>query len=182
MRNNDRVGLLLFTDEIEVHVPPAKGGEHVLRVVREVLCHEPHGHGTDISKALRSAMSSLKKRSIAFVISDFLDGNYEFALRVASRKHDVVAVAVSDPREAELPNLGLVEFQDAETGQRCLVDTGSRRVREAYATRRAEAVQARNAQLRRMGVDLLEVKTHEPYDVPIMKFFQLRGRKLRRLG
>ena len=134
------------------------------------------------SKALGSAMSSLKKRSIVFVISDFLDGNYEFALRVASRKHDVVAVAVSDPREAELPDLGLVEFEDAETGQRRLVDTGSKRVREAHALRQAEAIHARNAQLRRMGVDLLDVQTDAPYDVPLMKFFQLRGRKLRRHG
>lgn len=182
VRNNDRVGLLLFTDEIEVHVPPAKGGEHVLRVVREVLCHEPRGHGTDIGKALRSAMSSLKKRSIVFVISDFLDAHYERALRVASRKHDVVAVAVADPREAELPDLGLVLFEDAESGERRLVDTGSRRVREAHATRHADAVQARTVQLRRMGVDLLEVKTDAPYDVAIMKFFQRRERKLRRLG
>lgn len=182
VRNNDRVGLLLFTDEIEAHVPPARGGEHVLRVVREVLCHEPRGRGTDIGKALRSAMTSLKKRSIVFVISDFIDANYEFALRVAARRHDVVAISVSDPREVELPNLGLIEVEDAETGERRLVDTGSRRVRESHARRQAQVVNERRVLLRRMGVDLLEVATNTPYDVPIMKFFQLRERKLRRLG
>jgi len=182
VRNNDRVGLLLFSDEIEVHVPPAKGGEHVLRVVREVLCHEPRGRGTDIGKMLRAATSSLKKRSIVFVISDFLDDDYEFALRVASRKHDVVAISVSDPREAELPDLGLVEVEDAETGARRLIDTSSRRVREAHGQRHARRVAERTALLRKMGVDLLEVRTDQPYDVPIMKFFQLRERKLRRHG
>ena len=182
VRNNDRVGLMLFTDGIEVHLPPARGGEHVLRVVREVLCHEPMGRGTDITNALRNVMSSLKKRAIVFLISDFLDENYEFALRVAARKHDVVAVAVSDPREEEMPSIGLADVEDAESGRRMIIDTSDRRVREAYRRRRIEELEKRTALLRRIGVDLLEVSTGSPYDVPIMKFFQAREKRLRRLG
>lgn len=182
VRNNDRVGLLLFTDGIEVHLPPAKGGEHVLRVVREVLCHEPIGRGTDLANALRVVTSSLKKRAIVFLISDFLDEDYEFALRVAARKHDLVAIAVSDPREDELPRLGLAAVEDAESGARTVVDTSSRRVREAYRRQRLEALEKRSALLRRIGVDLLDVSTGKPYDVPVMKFFQAREKRHRRLG
>ena len=182
VRNNDRVGLVLFTDEVEVHVPPAKGPEHVLRVVREVLCHEPKGHGTSIRKALESITRSLKKRSIVFLVSDFIDEGWEFALKVASRKHDVVAAVVVDPRELELPDVGLVEVLDAETGRRRTVDTSSRRVRAAHARAFAERAARRDQLLRRMGVDAFEVRTDQPYDVPIMKFFRARERRARRAG
>jgi uncharacterized protein (DUF58 family) len=179
VRNNDRVGLLLFTDRVEVSLPPAKGSENVLRVVREVLAHEPQGLGTDLTLALREVTRTLKKRAIVFLISDFLDDGYDFALRVAARKHDVVAVSVSDPREAELPPLGLVDVSDAETGERLVVNTSSARVRRAWS----EAAQARRAAreqlFRRIGVDLLDVRTDQPYDVPIMRFFKMRERKAR---
>jgi len=179
VRNNDRVGLLLFSDRVEALVPPAKGAEHVLRVVREVLCHEPQGRGTDIELALREVTRSLKKRAIVFLISDFLDEGYEFAMRVAARKHDLVAVSVEDPREDELPAMGLVEVEDAESGQRVLVDTGSRRVRHAWKQAAAARRQARTQLFRRIGVDSLEVRTDQPYDVPIMRFFKMRERKAR---
>ncbi len=179
VRNNDRVGLVLFTDRVEVHVPPAKGGQHVLRVVRDVLCHEPLGQGTDITLALRSVTRSLKKRAIVFLISDFLAADYDFALRVAARKHDLVAVAVSDPREDELPPLGLCEVQDAETGARRLVDASSRRTREAYRRQRKELVEAREGLFRRIGVDMLDIRTNQPYDAPIARFFEKRERKAR---
>jgi uncharacterized protein (DUF58 family) len=182
VRNNDRVGLVLFTDEVEVHVPPAKGPEHVLRVVREVLCHEPQGRGTSIAKALQSVTHSLKKRAIVFLVSDFLDDGWEFPLRVAGRKHDVVAAVVSDPREAELPDVGLAEMLDAETGVRRLVDTSRRSVREAHARAHAGRVAWRDQVLRRLGVDTFEVRTDQPYDAPIMKFFRARERRSRRSG
>ena len=182
VRNHDRVGLVLFTDEVEVHVPPAKGPEHVLRVVREVLCHEPKGHGTSIRTALESVTRSLKKRSIVFLVSDFIDEGWEFALKVAARKHDVVAAVVVDPRESTLPDVGLVEVLDAETGRRRMVDTSSRRVRETHARAFAERAAKRDQLLRRMGVDSFEVRTDLPYDVPIMKFFRARERRARRAG
>lgn len=181
VRNNDRVGLMLFTDRIEQMVPPAKGTEHVLRVVREVLAHEPEGTGTDIAAALSEITRAVRKRSIVFLVSDFLDDGWEFALRVAARKHDVVAVCVSDPREDELPRgLGLVEVEDAESGERVLLDAGSRSVREAWARAARERREERQRLLRRTGVDLLDVRTDEPYDVPIMQFFKRRERRSRR--
>ena len=183
VRNNDRVGLLLFTNEVEVQVPPAKGGEHVLRVVRDVLCHEPVGRGTDLAKALGTITRSLRKRAIVFVVSDFLSpggvADYEFALRVAARKHDVVAVAVSDPREETLPDLGLVQVEDAESGRTRLVDTSSRAWRERYRAERLSRVEERNALLRRIGVDLLDVSTVGGYDKALMAFFRARERRAR---
>jgi len=179
VRNNDRVGLLLFTDEVEVHVPPNKGSEHVLRVVREVLCHEPKGHGTDIALALRSVTKSLKKRAIVFLLSDFIAPDFEFALRVAARKHDVVPIRVVDPREETLPATGLVEVKDAETGQRLLLDANSRRVREAWKSGHEAQRQHLDSMFRRLGLDSLEVRTDKPYDAPIMRFFKARERRAR---
>jgi len=179
VRNNDRVGLLLFTDRVEVFVPPAKGAEHVLRVVREVLCHQPQGEGTDVELALREVTKSLKKRAIVFLISDFLDSGYDFAMRIAARKHDLVAVSVEDPRENELPPVGLLEVEDAETGRRLLVDAGSARVREAWAGASRRRRDERTQLFRRIGVDHLEIRTDLPYDVPIMRFFKMRERKAR---
>ncbi len=177
VRNNDRVGLHLFTDRVEQHIPPAKGGQHVLRVVREVLCHEPEGHGTDIAGALQAITRNLRKRAIVFLISDFLDEGWEFALRVAAQAHDVVAAVVTDPREEELPEVGLLDVEDAETGERLLLDTSDARVRAAYRTRR-DAVKTERAQaLRRCGVDMVEIATDQPYDLPILKFFKMRERK-----
>ena len=179
VRNNDRVGLLLFTDEVEVHVPPNKGSEHVLRVVREVLCHEPRGRGTDIARALQSVTKSLKKRAIVFLISDFIAPDFDFALRVAARKHDVVAVRVVDPREEQLPASGLVEVKDAETGAHAVVDASSRKVRDAWARAHAGRRDRLDATLRRLGLDSLEVRTDKPYDIPIMRFFKARERRSR---
>jgi uncharacterized protein (DUF58 family) len=180
VRNNDRVGLVLFTDRVERLIPPARGGEHVLRVVREVLCHEPAGHGTDLSVALQAVLSSLRKRAVVFVLSDFLASGHEFMLRVASRKHDVVAIRVTDRREIDLPPMGLVEVEDAETGDRRLVDLGRRDVREAWQRAAAGARAEHDALVRRIRIDALDIATHVPYDLPIMKFFRARERRRRR--
>ena len=177
VRNNDRVGLFLFTDRVEQQIPPAKGGQHVLRVVREVLCHEPEGRGTDVSGVLRAISRSLRKRAIVFLISDFLDTGWEFDLRVAAQAHDVVAAAVTDPREEELPSVGLLDVEDAETGQRLLLDTSDPRVREEYRRRREAFRAEREQALRRCGVDLVEIQTDRPYDLPLLKFFKMRERK-----
>ena len=179
VRNNDRVGLLLFTDRIEREVPPAKGTEHVLRVVRDVLCHEPVGRGTDVSLALQALTDSVRKRAIVFVVSDFLDEGFDFRLRVAATKHDVVAVLVGDPREDEIPAMGLVEVEDAETGERRLLDTSLESVRKEMARRRKHFRDELRSTFRRSGVDLLEIRTDKPYDAPIMKFFAARERKAR---
>ena len=182
IRNNDRVGLLLFTDRVELFLPPRKGREHGLRVLREVLTIRPRGRGTRIGRALEFLQRVVTKRAVIFLVSDFQDEGFERPLRVAARKHDLVAVSVADPREERLPDVGLLSVIDPETGERGLIDSGSPRVRLAYA----EAAQRRLEELRatalRSGVDLLELSTGEPYDLPLSRFFRERARRVARAG
>ncbi len=176
-RNNDRVGLIIFTDRIEKVVPPRKGRTHVLRVVRELLFFRPEGRGTDIPLALDYLTSVVKRHAVVFLVSDFLTDGYEPQLTVANRRHDLIAVEVSDPREVELPHLGLVELEDTETGDRFAVDTGS----GAFVERFAEVVRRRSEErertFRRLGVDSVSVSTDRPYVEPLEKFFRTRARR-----
>jgi len=175
--NNDKVGLLLFTDRIELALPPRKGTRHVLRVIREVLSTRPAGRGTDIAGALEHLDHVTKRRCVVFLVSDFLDVGSQRALRIASRRHDVVAIVLDDPREAELPDVGLVELEEAETGTRYVVDTGDHRVRGALAqemaTRRAE----RERMLHGADVDAVVITTDQPYANALMRFFRMRERR-----
>jgi len=181
IRNNDRVGLLLFSECVETFLPPRKGREHGLRVLREVLAAEPAGRGTSIGGALEYVQRVVPKRAVVFVISDFQDRGYERALRVLARKHDVVAIAVGDPREAALPGGGgLIVVEDPETGARGLIDCGSSAVRRVYAEYAARSRQELGAITRRAGVDLLQLSTGEPYDQPVMRFFRERARRVAR--
>ena len=180
IRNGDRVGLLLFTDKVETFVPPRKGREHGLRVLRDLLAFEPDGRGTSIAGALETLRRAVPKRAVVFLLSDFQDAGFESTLRVVARKHDVVAIAVSDPREAVLPDVGLVAIEDPETGDRAVLDTSSPRVRRAYAQRAEAARAASRAALARTGVDVLELSTGEPYDRPLVRFFRERARRVGR--
>ena len=182
LRNNDRVGLLLFTDEIELFLPPRKGREHGLRVLREVLAFEAKGRGTRINTALEFLQRVVTKRAVVFLVSDFFDTGYERTLRVAARKHDMVAISVEDPRESQLPAVGLVAVVDPETGQPGVIDASSARVRRRYAELAAEARQRKKDVLRRSGVDLLELSTGEPYEPPFVHFFRERARRVMRAG
>jgi uncharacterized protein (DUF58 family) len=179
IRNHDRVGLLIFTDREERYVPPRKGRNHVLRVIREVLTFEPKGKGTNLTLALESLVRGVRRRSVAFVVSDFLDTGYDQALRVANRKHDLVAIALGDPRELELPAVGLLELEDAETGRPVVVDTTDRGVRRRFADQTRERVERRRRLFRSSRVDSVELTTHLPYDVPLVRFFRERARRLR---
>jgi len=182
IRNNDRVGLLLFTDDVELFLPPRKGREHGLRVLRELLTVEPRGDGTRIARALEYLQRVVTKRAVIFLLSDLQDEGFERALRVAAQKHDLVVIRVSDPRESVLPDAGLLGVQDPETGGRCVIDSGSGRVRAAYA-RQAERARARMREtIRRMGVDLLELSTGEDYERPLVRFFHERARRVARAG
>jgi uncharacterized protein (DUF58 family) len=176
--NNDRVGFMAFTDRIETFLRPRKGKEHVLRVIREVLYFKPEGRSTDIAQALEHMMRTVTKRSVVFVVSDFLGTGFERPLRVAARKHDVIAITVTDPREEELPPVGLVELEDAESGDRVLADTRDRRTREAFRRWAAERRTQRQALFRSIGIDALELHTDRPYDVPLVRFFHLRARRM----
>ncbi|MFH1502632.1 MAG: DUF58 domain-containing protein [Candidatus Eisenbacteria bacterium] len=176
-RNNDRVGLIIFTDRIEKVVPPRKGRTHVLRVVREILFFRPEGRGTDIPLALDYLTGVVKRHAVVFLVSDFLTSGYESRLAVANRRYDLIAIEVSDPRESELPRLGLVEMEDPETGERLAVDTGSRAFVERFADVARKATEERERIFRRLGVDSVKVSTARPYVEPLEKFFRARARR-----
>ncbi len=182
IRNNDRVGLLLFTDRVELFLPPRKGKEHGLRVLREVLTVEPTALRTSIATALEYLQRVVTKRAVVFLVSDFQDDGFERTLRVSARKHDVVAISVSDPRELALPAVGLIAVEDPETGERGVIDSGNARVRRAYADRTARERERLRDTFTRTGVDLLELSTAEPYEMPMVRFFRQRARRAAMAG
>jgi uncharacterized protein (DUF58 family) len=184
IRNNDKVGLVFFTDKIEKYVPPRKGRSHVLRLIRDILYFQPENRGTDPKRALEFLMHVLKRRAIVFFISDFLGDGFTSAelkqpLGIAARKHDLVAVSVNDPAEDELPKLGLVELEDAETGQLAAVDTREPRLRRWFGDWRAARQADRKQLLRRLGVDHIAISTADDFTKQLHKFFQQRARRYR---
>ena len=175
--NNDKVGLVIFSDRIELALPPRKGTHHVLRVIREVLSLRPAGRGTDIPAALEHLGRVTKRRCVVFILSDFLDGDCRRALKIAARRHDVIAIVLNDPREAALPPVGLVELEEAETGARYVVDTGDARLRDAFAKQAAAARAERDRVLRGADVDAIVVDTNRPYTEALLRFFRMRERR-----
>jgi len=176
VRNNDRVGAALFTDRVERFVPPAKGRRHVLRVIRELLAFEPDGRGTDLAAACEFVNRVLPRRAVLFIVSDWLASGYEHALEVTARRHDAIAVQLVDPRERELPAVGLLALRDPESGRWRYVDASDRRVRGGLRASAAlfDAELARS--LRRQGVDLIRLETGASYVVPLLGFFHRRER------
>jgi uncharacterized protein (DUF58 family) len=174
IQNNDKIGAILFTDKVEKFIPPKKGRQHTLRVIRELIEFEPQHQTTNISEGLRYLTNAIKKRSIAFLISDFIDSNFEDALSIARRKHDLVALRIYDHREAEIPSLGLVQLKDAETGENSWVDTSDKQVRETYKqwwkTRQASL----NAMFAKRGIDNAMIRTDEDYVKPLINLFKQR--------
>ncbi len=177
IKNNDKVGLILFSDRIEKFVPPRKGRRHVLRVLRELLYHRPDRSGTDIRMALEYLTRVTRRRAVVFLVSDFLAGGFGRALNIAGRRHDTIAVRVRDRRETELPPIGLVEFEDAETGERFVVNTSDRSFQEAFARDRAAVEEELERTLRHGKVDLIDVRADRPYLRPLMRFFKERERR-----
>ena len=174
IRNNDRVGLVVFTSDVETYIPPRKGRNHVLRVIRELLYFRPKNRGTDIGNALKFLNRVQTRTSVVFLVSDFISAGFEAPLRVAAKRHDLVTISVSDPREELIPQIGLVEFEDAETGETVLFDTRNKRAMEMYGRERA-AQRARLDELfRSTGVDEIRVSTESGYVAPIVKFFRKR--------
>ncbi len=178
IKNNDKVGLIIFSDRVEKFVPPRKGRRHVLRVLREMLYHEPAGRATDLGAALEYLSRIIRRRAVVFVVSDFVSKPFEKALGVAGRRHDVVALRVRDRRESELPPIGLVELEDAETGERLVVDTSNLDFRAAFASRGEEARAAQDRTFRRSKVDVVDLSPGRPYLRPLMRFFEERGRRI----
>ena len=177
IKNNDKVGLILFSDRIEKFVPPRKGRRHVLRVLRELLYHRPDRSGTDIRMALEYLTRVTRRRAVVFLVSDFLAGGFGRALNIAGRRHDTIAVRVRDRRETELPPIGLVEFEDAETGERFVVNTSDRSFREAFGRDRAAVEEELERTLRQGKVDLIDIRVDRPYVRPLMRFFKERERR-----
>ena len=174
IRNHDKVGLVCFTDRIEKVVPARKGPQHVLRVIRELLYHRPEGRGTNLAVPLEHLNRAVKRKSVVFLASDFQGGGYEQPMRVARRRHDLIPVVVEDGRERELPNVGLIELKDSETGRMVMVDTSSRRLRERYASQATQAAEQRDRLFHRMNVEAVSVRTGESFVEPLTRFFRAR--------
>ncbi|MCP4405117.1 MAG: DUF58 domain-containing protein [bacterium] len=175
IRNNDKVGLITFTDDIEKYVPAKKGRNHVLRVIRELLYFEPQRKGTDIQAALDYLNKVIKRKAVIFLVSDFMDDRYEQALRVTSRKHDVIPITITDPREEELPSIGLLELEDAESGERLLVDSFDPKVRRAYKVLAMQEQAKREQMFRSMKLDRIYLRTDRPYMQTLISFFRRRA-------
>jgi uncharacterized protein (DUF58 family) len=177
IKNNDKVGVIFFTEKVEKFIPPKKGKSHILRIIREVLAFEPTGKGTDISGALEYFSAVIKKRSICFILSDFMSEDFEKPLKIASKKHDLVALRIYDKREDTLPNVGLVPMQDAETEIIQFVDTSNKQVRDNFAKNRV----LKNEKLQKLfpasGVDLINIITGKDYIKPLINFFKTREKR-----
>jgi uncharacterized protein (DUF58 family) len=180
IKNNDRVGLVLATDVVEKLVPPKKGDNHVMRVIREILGYEPRGVGTNLKLALETLSKVAKRRSVAFVVSDFFASGYERALALAGAKHDVIPVVLSDPRDEELPDVGLAAFEDLETGEEVVVDTSDRAVREHYAKSMKKLRHDREKLFKKLALDSVIVRTDQSFVAPIRELFAKRARRMRR--
>ena len=178
IKNQDKIGLILFSDKIVKYIPPRKGRQPVMRIVREVLAAEDEAvGGTDLAGAIRFLNGVQKRKCVVFLVSDFQDAGYEKLLRVVARRHDVVCVSVSDPAERQLPDAGLAELEDPETGELVLVDTSDRGVRAAFAEKSAEDEAALLRFFNRSGIDHVELSTDKPYINAVRALFQRRARK-----
>jgi uncharacterized protein (DUF58 family) len=179
VRNNDRVGAVLFSDHVERFVPPNKGKRHVMRVIRELLAFQAEGRGTDLAAALEFVNRVLSRRAVVFIVSDWRTAGYERELEIAARRHDTIAVQLGDPRERELPDLGLITLRDPETGEWHYVDSSDPGVRSHLQERAAQFDAALRRSLQRLGVDLIRLQTGEGYVAPLLSFFRRRERALR---
>lgn len=177
IKNNDKVGLIIFTDKIEKFVPPKKGKTHALRVIRELFYHQPQSNQTDIAAALEYLSRVLRRRSVVFLTSDFISENYEKALQIANRRHDVVAITITDPREVELPNVGFIELEDAETGETHLLDTTDLAIRQSFFTQANVRKLEREKLFKSMNIDSVDIYTHQSYVEPLIRFFRMRAKR-----
>lgn len=175
INNNDKVGVIFFSDQVEKYIPPKKGKQHILRIIRELIDFTPQHQGTDIGTTLQFFNNVLKKRSICFLLSDFMTEGYESALRIAARKHDIVGIHMVDPREEALPNVGLLRASDAETGAMRWIDTASAKVRAQYANWYEEHYQYFRSAFVKSGADAVSIRTNESYVNALLKFFKKRS-------
>lgn len=178
IKNNDKVGLVVFTDEVELYVPPAKGTSHVLRLIRDLLGFKPRQARTNISGAIDFLARVTNKQAVVFLVSDFLEADCERSLRIIGKRHDVIAVSVTDPVEVKMPDVGLIELEDAETGELIEIDTGSAAFRRRYEALAADRAGTLRDQFRAMGIDQIDVMTDRDYVRDLVKFFRGRERRM----
>jgi uncharacterized protein (DUF58 family) len=177
IKNNDRVGLIIFTDKIEKFVPPKKGKKHVLRVIRELLYFRPEAKRTNIAEALEYFHKVIKRKCVAFLISDFMSEDYRKAMEITAQKHDLIAITITDPRELELPDVGILSLQDAETGEEILVDTSDPEMRKSFSEINARKSLERKKFFRSMRLDSIDIMTDRSYVEELIKFFRMRARR-----
>ncbi|UCH13530.1 MAG: DUF58 domain-containing protein [Bacteroidales bacterium] len=175
IQNNDKVGVIMFSDRVEKFIPPKKGKQHILRIIRELINFEPVNRGTNITESLRFFTNAIKKRSTAFLISDFMDDNFEDALKIASKKHDIVGLRIYDLRDTELPSIGLIKLLDAESSEDIWVDTSSNYIRDTYRHSWRKRTEDLNEMLSKIGVDYAQISTDEDYVKPLMNLFKRRA-------
>ncbi len=178
LQNNDKIGLIFFSDRIEKFIPPKKGRTHVLRIIRELIDFKAENRRTDISVALKYAINVIKKRSIVFILSDFLSKDFEEPLKIISKKHDTIAVHIYDKREADIPDVGLINVQDAETGKILTLDTSDYNVRKKYSQWWTDRQNNLNTLLSKSSIDTINLRTDESYIRPLMNFFRKRGSRV----
>jgi len=179
IRSNDRVGLIVFTDQIEKFIPPKKGRSHVMRVIREILFLEEPEHGkTDIKVALEYLQKICTRRSVVFLITDFIDEGYEQAMTLVSKKHDLIPVTITDPRETEMPDIGFIDLMDAETGERVLIDSSDSKVRRTFKALALKRNEELKKFFRQLNSDSIEIQTNKSYVDALVKFFKMREKKM----
>ena len=174
MQNNDKIGLILFTDEIELFIPPKKGKSHVLRIIRELLEFKPKSKKTDLSQAIKYLSNVMKKKAIVFVLSDFITDGYEQTMKIAANKHDITGIRIYDQREESIPSLGIVQMEDEETGELMLVNTSSKKVRSDYSNYYRERVDYFKETFKRSGAGVIDVRTDESYVKKLLGYFKRR--------
>ena len=176
INNNDKVGIIFFSDKVEKFIPPKKGKQHILRIIRELIDFEPEGKGTNLAIALEYLNNIIKKRCTTFILSDFFTKDYETSLRIAARRHDIIGVHLYDSREMEIPNVGLVRVLDAETRKRIWLDTSVKRIRERYKNWFQDNFEYMKNTFAKSGADVVSIQTNESYVNALLKFFKKRGR------
>ncbi len=177
IKNNDKVGLIIFTDRIEKFVPPRKGRGHVLRLIREIIYYKPEGKGTDLSLALEYFSRVIKRKSVVFMVSDFLCDDFIKPLQIANKKHDIIAIKITDPREEKFENVGLIELEDAETGEVFMIDSSSKKFLKEFSAQAYEYTEQLKKNFQRIKLDFINIRTDRSYIVPLINFFKMREKR-----
>ena len=180
IKNNDKVGMMTFSDKVEKYIPPRKGSKHVLRVIREALYSSQSGDGTDMNVVLEALSKISTRKTITFIISDFFTENFKKNISIANKKHDIIAITIMDPAEKDLPNIGILKVHDAETGEEKDIDTSDKRTMEEYRKNSFKRIKEREDLLRSVNVDRIDISTDKSYVDPLVKFFKMREKRLSR--